>query len=554
MIKFRTEKSIFVIRRKIIAVIYLVLFPVLIVASGLFFHNHYNVTRNEAIRQYNSIIQSIGSSVEFVESNILNLALYFSVNADINRLLSDFCASAMEDPLFWINQAHMVTVREFATLTRHIQTLIIYPENGLPPFFVSKDASVHNTNIKHIRTLPIYERSAQARGDIVVERINVDSSCLFLVNRTDKIAFARTLFDVSKNYRLGFLVITVGTSWYERILYSARLHDSEVILILNSDRNEVARIGEIDDAVLAFVQSREYTSDEGRLPHYNGWYIMRSEYTRAGKVIYYLSPQDYWIAWIRNGIMPPIMLAFVLLVCILPLSIFASKFISRPMDQIIDRNYVMALREREIELNTLQAQINPHFLYNALDSLYWKALDNEQENLAEDILSMSDLFRLLLSSGDSEITVERELKIITNYLQIQKMRFSRKIDYSINIDDKMLNFMIPKLMLQPFVENAVVHGLEEKETHGFIRIEGFIDGDMMVFTIEDSGAGMTPDILEEILSNEMQKRHITSYAIRNVRERMLLKYNSRCKLEITSELGMGSKVKISVPMESTRGV
>jgi two-component system sensor histidine kinase YesM len=223
----------------------------------------------------------------------------------------------------------------------------------------------------------------------------------------------------------------------------------------------------------------------------------------------------------------------------------------KDLSNLIDINYIMALRERESELSALQAQINPHFLYNTLDSLYWQAVDQNQEELAEDILSMAELFRLLLSSGESEIPVRQELKIIAHYLQIQKMRFAKKFDYNIDVEEALMERMIPKLIIQPFVENAVVHGLEEKDSQGKVEINGRIAHDMMVFTIEDTGAGMSQETIDEIMKTEQRyaDQRIARYAIRNVRERMRLRYGQQSELSIESELGVGSRVCISIPLE-----
>jgi two-component system sensor histidine kinase YesM len=222
---------------------------------------------------------------------------------------------------------------------------------------------------------------------------------------------------------------------------------------------------------------------------------------------------------------------------------------------LIDRKYVMVLREKESELNALQAQINPHFLYNVLDSLYWQAIDSEQDKLAEDILSLSEFFRLTLNSGLSDILVEQEVEIVSNYLHIQKMRFSKTLDYQIDIDTDILSYTIPKLILQPFVENAVVHGLECTAYQGLILITGKLEKDMLCFSIIDNGIGMDEAKIAEILFGTEdlcanQRRRY--YAIRNVKERMALRYGERGGLEIKRrQVGGegGTEVRILIPIQ-----
>ncbi|MDD3797446.1 MAG: histidine kinase, partial [Lachnospiraceae bacterium] len=220
--------------------------------------------------------------------------------------------------------------------------------------------------------------------------------------------------------------------------------------------------------------------------------------------------------------------------------------------RLIDRNYVMALKEREIELNALQAKINPHFVYNVLDSLYWEAIDAGSEKLGEDILALSELFRLLLSQGESEITVGREMDLITRYLQIQRMRFSRSFFYKIDVEEQIMQYKISKLLLQPFVENAIVHGFEQKQESSYVHISGVEKDGTMEFIIEDDGAGMDQEeadlLLEEMAPDHYPNLRIGHYAIRNIKERLTLRYGENYQLKITSQKGKGTKVWIVIPI------
>ncbi len=579
------------VQHKIILMIYMIVFPVLILTSGIIIYGSYTASRNEAINQYRSVLNTVQSSVDAIERDVRDISIYFSINEDVYDLLNaDATESISVDPLFWNNFTPREIILDMLAIKSHMLTVILYPENGLTPFYVSHDASVHDMDIGNIRRLPIYERTVAARGDNVFSRVNAGEQGLFLINRSDKIVFTRELFDLSKRKRLGFLGISVAVGWYERICRNALVHGNEAIMILSADGTEVARTGNISDEVAARLQSREfYGSDNSAPPRMEEWYIFFLPSADGQKDIYYLAHAENWSQWVTRGLALPVALALALLICLWPISVLASRIIARPLRklhasmqkfkegdffqqvendgsdeiaelsrefnrmvddlrELIDRNYVMALRERESELNALAAQINPHFLYNALDSLYWQASDFGADKLAEDILAMSELFRLLLSSGDSDVFVERELAIITRYLHIQKMRFSRKFDYEVDVDEELLKQKIPKLILQPFVENAIVHGLERKDTWGYVKVFGKIENERMVFTIEDSGTGMSRETLEGIFEQNASSNRIGRFAIRNVKERIALKYNSDGVLEIDSELGVGSRVRISLPL------
>ena len=164
---------------------------------------------------------------------------------------------------------------------------------------------------------------------------------------------------------------------------------------------------------------------------------------------------------------------------------------------------------------------------------------------------MAQLFRLVLQKGETEITVSKEIELISYYLHIQKMRFGKKLDYRINIEKAIEEKAIPKLILQPFVENAIVHGLERTGT-GIIEISGCQTDTEMVFTIRDNGVGMSKEQLDRILMGEEGRvyasQRIGGYAIHNVRKRLQLKYEGGFFLSIESEVDKGTTATIKLPM------
>ena len=220
--------------------------------------------------------------------------------------------------------------------------------------------------------------------------------------------------------------------------------------------------------------------------------------------------------------------------------------------KLIDENYVITLSEKESELAALQAQINPHFLYNTLDSLYWQATEAGNDEIAESILSLSSLFRLTLNQGRSIITVEKEFELVREYLKIQKMRFPRKLNYELHIADEIKDAKIPKLIIQPFVENAIVHGFENVSKPCKLTITGTRTGDRIHFEIKDTGVGMKQEQIDALWENEpvnYSKQRIGRYAIKNIRERLQLKYHEQYILKIESTVGEGTTVILEIPFE-----
>lgn len=206
----------------------------------------------------------------------------------------------------------------------------------------------------------------------------------------------------------------------------------------------------------------------------------------------------------------------------------------------------IALHKAELEL--LQAQINPHFLYNALDSIIWLAESHQDREVIQMTSYLSTFFRTSLSKGKDIITLEVEKQQVESYLKIQEIRYSDILSYSIEIEDDLLQYTIPKLTLQPLVENALYHGVKNKRGIGHIRIEGSADGDEIMLKVKDDGAGMTKEQLEELRSGVYEDRH-TGLGLVNVHKRLLLYYGDSYGLSFESEYGTGTQVTIRIPKE-----
>ncbi|MDR1157082.1 MAG: sensor histidine kinase [Oscillospiraceae bacterium] len=580
------------IGHKIVLSIYAVLLPAFLIVESIIYWNSHSTVISERTRQYKRAVLSIDENIGYLEQDMLEIATYLSINYEIQRVLMSDPAETAEDPLFWSNKTPINVIKDILAVKTKIVTAALYPENGLRPFSVSRDRSVFAPDIADLRALDIYKRAAAGNGVIVWSRVNDDDIGLFINNRSDKIVACSELYDLSKRRKLGFLSLGINLDGYESICANAMPQNNEGVLIFDADGNEMFRYGDVPDETAEWLRENDPKAADEPL-EYEKYYIFSQRRETSGQTIFYLSKKSDWDAWKRSGFLITCLSALALLASVWPLSLFASRIVTRPImllyasmnkfkngdfnqqvriegnDEIselaetfntmvsdireqIDKNYVLALREKQSELNALQAQMNPHFLYNALDALYWQATECCQERLADDILAMSELFRMLLSNGNSEVTVEQELKIVRHYLQIQKLRFDKKLDYSIEVEDELLLYQIPKLIIQPFVENAIVHGMEKNGTWGRVRITGRIDRDFLLFTIEDSGIGMPSEKVQEILHSKDDSRYayqrVGHYAVRNVKERMNLRYGAAAELAIESEPNIGTKVHIKLPL------
>jgi len=204
---------------------------------------------------------------------------------------------------------------------------------------------------------------------------------------------------------------------------------------------------------------------------------------------------------------------------------------------------------KKSELRALQAQINPHFLYNTLDAIVWLAEAGQSREVIHITRALSDFFRISLSQGKDWIPLSEEVKHLTGYLTIQKIRYRDILDYEIDIPESLCHLRVLKLLLQPLVENAIYHGVKHRRGRGMIRVAGHTEGDFLVFTVQDNGAGMTPERLAEVREGlRSDSGQSTGYGLFNVNKRIQLYYNLPQGLEIESEEKHGTRVIIRVPM------
>lgn len=224
--------------------------------------------------------------------------------------------------------------------------------------------------------------------------------------------------------------------------------------------------------------------------------------------------------------------------------------------QLMKQIIVEQESKRKYELEVLQAQINPHFLYNTLNSVVRMVGMSKNEEVITMITSLSKLFRISLSKGNTVITVSEELEHARHYLTIQQMRFKKKFAFTIEADEEVLACYTLKLVLQPLIENAIVHGIEYMVDEGLIRISARIQNEQLVLEIADNGVGMSPQKLEGILKevtvqkddSRNQNSAGSGVAVRNVHDRIQLYYGTSYGLEFESEQEEGTTVRVYIPV------
>lgn len=219
------------------------------------------------------------------------------------------------------------------------------------------------------------------------------------------------------------------------------------------------------------------------------------------------------------------------------------------IEELMEENVKEQEQKRKIELKALQSQINPHFLYNTLDSIIWMAEGKKYEDVVLMTASLARLLRQSISNEDETVLIGQEIQYVKSYLTIQKMRYKDKLEFEINVDPFINSVHIVKLVLQPIVENAIYHGLKYKESKGLLTVTGYQKNQNAVIEITDDGVGMDEETLNHIFEKHKVNYRSNGVGVYNVQKRLCMYYGKEYGLHYESEPGHGTTVTVTIPME-----
>lgn len=215
------------------------------------------------------------------------------------------------------------------------------------------------------------------------------------------------------------------------------------------------------------------------------------------------------------------------------------------INSLIEDVYKSKIIQKDYEMKALQAQINPHFLYNSLSLINWMAIEADKKDISRITLSLSSFYRTALNKGKSILFVKEEILNMKSYLDIQLMMHDYEFDVYINIDNEILEYKILNLLLQPLIENAIDHGIDlKRDGRGKITITGCLEDKNIILIIDDNGVGIEKDKIDNILTENSK-----GYGVRNVNERIKLYYGPEYEIKIESEIGLGTKMIVRIPAQ-----
>lgn len=585
------------IRKKLVFYSYLILVPILLLISVLLFWHNYNDAVQTEEDTCISSVQALSDSIEVMQKSVIEMGTYICINNDIAQILTSSQPKQLnQDTQLWLNQAPMQIIQDMVAINGQIKTVAIYPENGVMPYLRCIDFSAHYTSLDEVCGQDMYQQAVQTKSAFLWKRAPKGGKDTYQYNRTDKIVMCREIYDLARRNKLGYLMIGASADKFDEVCNNSLRDEREAVFVVSRNGEVLSACGKLEAEFIAKVIEKKAELTEGKKltasSSMDDYRIYQCRNAETGTVVYKVVPKTEVADFVDTVICAPAALLVGVLLGLYPIMVLVSNIVSKPLNslcaamekfkkgdfsqkvevitldevgeasacfnsmvddikELIDHNYVMELKERQSELDALQAQINPHFLYNTLDSLYWRALEAGDEELGDDIIALSQLFRLALSRGKGIVTVRNEAELLERYLHIQKMRFGKRLEYKIAMEESILEEQIPKLILQPFVENAIVHGFEKGDDNFYLSITGNRETGYMVFYIRDTGVGMSREQVQAIWKEPDTKQYasqrIGKYAIKNVKERLELIYRKDFELLIESEEGYGTTVMIRIP-------
>jgi two-component system sensor histidine kinase YesM len=217
----------------------------------------------------------------------------------------------------------------------------------------------------------------------------------------------------------------------------------------------------------------------------------------------------------------------------------------KEIDFLIHQVYQFKIKEKEYDLQALQSQLNPHFLYNTLSAISWMGRRHNIKEIPEISEALARFYRLTLNNGHNIISIAEEIEQAKAYLEIKKIRYRERLSYHFDIDERVNDLKTIKLILQPFIENSIIHGMYNEDRKVTIVVKAIYKEAFVEISIIDDGMGISEDVLRELIQEESKERK--GYGITNVDKRIKMYFGESCGVSIFSRLGIGTSVTIKIP-------
>jgi two-component system sensor histidine kinase YesM len=572
--------------------------PLLLVTIGITGVYSYNVASNEIINKMSQ--EQVGSAheaiahLDYVAQDALDISNYFYLSPEIQALLS---SDSTNGNLLSIDINS--TINRMMVTRPFFQFLTIYSSHFSTIEFNNKGLS-SAISFEEYKKQFNYDSLIQGK-DIAawsVEVPNKTKSIFYGNNKNNKLLLTKTLKNDFTLHSEGLIIIGMDESDVRKTYSSP---DSQAQILITTKEGIVLSDSKgmyVGDSIqtLPFVEQNSANMNTLDQSIDNAkWVFSHQKSQLTGWHVIVLQPRSYLLKQLNPIKTVTFSIMCIAFLFILLFSWAASAIITRPLKSIlfsmkkfqkgdfsqfvdstgrdeigqlgtgyntmvhrikklVDDVFSFELKKREAELKLLQSQINPHFLYNTLNTISWAAQKKGETQIAEMIYSLSNIFQISLSNGKDIITIQEEIQLVNSYLFLQKMRFSDRLTYEISVDPDLEDVEVLKLLIQPLIENSIVHGIEPLDNdEGLIQIAVKTLNDSILIEIIDNGIGINALKLKTIQDSLIYKEEIdqsstrNGFAFYNIINRLKLFYGDRASLTVESTEGSGTIVILIFP-------
>lgn len=472
---------------------------------------------------------------------------------------------------------------EFIQSNMNISSIYIL-DNYDNEYFVDKKA-YKPFNLKQVKDCSWYNELLQAEGGYIIK---FNGGKLFYESDQKYVSLMRVINDLDSQKPIGIMIVNIPEQAVTNSFKNAITKGDTSILIKDKNNNDIIETGDLigndigheiygsDNYFIKKIKGHDYIFSSLKIKDYNWTIVSKMPFKELSKELntFYFTT---FVVTIINAI-----LMFIGAISI-------SRLITNPIKKLLksmkgvengefkkvdietgndeigklrDGYNIMVLEieklinriideqriKRNAELNVLQAQVKPHFLYNTLDAMGYLALSGKCDEVYEALEALGGYYRTSLSKGREVVTVAEEIDIVKNYFLLQKLRYGDIFTDTYEVDKRVLHLKILKLVLQPIAENALYHGIKPKGEKGNIRLRAVLVGNLMKLSIEDDGVGMTEEELDRVIGDKIQDNNL-SFGLRGTIERLRIFYGISDVYEIESHKRYGTKVTITIPIE-----
>lgn len=571
------------------AFLFLVLFTVLIIAAISFRLTYEAVEKNSREYTY-QLIEQVNRNIESYITNMENISIMTLFNNDVREYLTRDDLSSEEEAVY--AEKIKLLFDSILSTRQDISSIMVLGYNGRVVISNNRNITELNPYIDPTEQT-WYKKAKEAGGAAVISSPHVQNILQDNYYRW-VVSLSRELVSADGNEKMGIFVVDLNFSIINDMCSKIKLGKRGYVFIVDREGNIVYHPQqqliysnvkrEMIDEVLNSTENYFITNEGKDSRIYNimnslntGWKIVGVSYidelvTNKSEI------ENSHKLW-----------GFICLATAMIISIILSRRISSPikhleslMKQVERGNFDIKvdiesaneigelgrafnimitkikelmkqnMKEQELkrksELKALQAQINPHFLYNTLDSIVWMAEAKNSEEVVLMTSALAKLFRLSISKGEEIIPVHNEIEHVRSYLIIQEMRYRNKLEFEIDVDPEIYHFKTLKIILQPLVENSIYHGIKNKEGIGKIKIKGKICNDKILLQVIDNGIGMDQEKIKNIFEKSGKSPGRSGVGVKNVNERIKLYFGKDYGLEFQSEPNKGTTVNVWLPI------